>query len=191
MMTSYPTKPLARGNAVLRALGVTSGRVHWTPAGGRNPEAPVPWDSNGHLDCSGFVAWCLGYDRYREVDDTWLNTTEILAEAQSEGAPARDYFRFVGKDERVLPGDVLVYGWKGDTMGHTGVITDVLPGFVRGRWIPLMEWWRNLRVTHCSPSNERTRASEGDGPHAIATTDARIWRRAGVIVRYTKFVNEG
>ncbi len=143
--------------------------------GGRHPEADVPWDDQRQCDCSGFVAWVLGYDRYRG-DDVWINTDAILVGKAG-------LFRTVPKEEEVSVGDALVYGSvyvNGERRpGHVGVITEIAPSFVRGG----PEWWRALKVAHCSPGNSR---ALGSG-HAIAETDARIWRSKGRIVRFRSF----
>jgi hypothetical protein len=143
--------------------------------GGRHPDADAPWDHQRQCDCSGFVAWVLGYDRLQS-DDVWINTDAILAGRAGLFGP-------VAAAEPVSVGDALVYGSihvNGERRpGHVGIITEVAAGFVRGG----PEWWRDLRVAHCSPSNSR---AFGSG-HAIAETDARIWRSKGRIVRFRRF----
>jgi hypothetical protein len=185
--------PLELEEAIERAVA-TCARVHGgggagAPAreqafyklgtGGRHPEHAAPWDARRQCDCSGFIAWIFGYDRYLG-DDVWINTDAIVR--QDAGLYAA-----VAAEDEVVAGDVLVYGstyLNGERRpGHVGMITEIAAGFVRDD----ADWWRQLKVAHCSPSNSR---QLGLG-HAIAETDARIWRARGRFVRFRSFAAAG
>lgn len=168
--------------------------------GGRNPANKTPLDVNEQADCSGATAHFCGYDRFQgyedDGDERWVNTDAILYAARPDAvekgfastAAIDDHgepmFRVVRKGEQVMPGDLLVYGSTKVSgvrvPGHVGMITAVPGSFVRGG----TNWWKHLTVVHCSPSNSR---KFGPG-HAIAATDAAIWRKKGYIVRPTFYV---
>lgn len=151
-------------------------------AGGRNPNSEHPYNNLGQVDCSGFVAWALGYDRLQPGDRSnqegrWVYTDSI----QKDGINSRNDFRLVRKTESVLPGDLLVYA--GTTVngerkpGHVGMIVKVGPLFRRGE----AGWHKHLSVAHATPSHRRKYGN------VVAVTDAVIWRKKGYIVRYTGF----
>lgn len=94
-------------------------------AGGRDPNAPTPFIA-GRCDCSGFVAWAVGYDRkIGALAFEWLNTDTMIIDALSENL----FYELVTKE--YLPGDVVVYpgidlnrDGKRDRVGHCGVIVE-------------------------------------------------------------------
>lgn len=127
--------------------------------GGTTPESMVPWDSDGGLDCSGFVAWCLGYDRYQQIGDKpkgyWLNTDVIRAGGRND---------FVEVD-RPAPGVLLVYGrhpfGKKPYIGHVGMIVSV-PAEWDSDEVPC---WHALQVAHCHGPNGRRPGIEITGAY--------------------------
>lgn len=205
MIKSYGRLSLTAEQAATRAAGkvreVKAGlnAYYKLGTGGRNPNAG-PLNTLGQADCSGFVAWACGYDRfqgYHGSQERWVNTDAILyaaypsavddgfeTEAGMDVGPDGKMigmFRRIGKHDAIKPGDILVYGsvmLGGERRpGHTGIIVSVHSDFVRGGDM----WWNHLDVAHCSPSNSR---KFGVG-HAIFTTNAAIWRKKGYIVRPT------
>jgi hypothetical protein len=190
---------LTRAQAVQRALDCVSDKDHYyrLGSGGRNPKADRPYDSKGRVDCSGFVSWALGFDRYQHFigiygvpEDWWWSTDGLYDDATDRGQLDDDqrygpgWFRMVAKTEPVLPGDVLVYpDYKlngVNKQGHTGLIVEVLPGFKRGK----AGWHERLLVAHATPSH---RLKYGN---VVAVTNARAWRKKGYIVRFTQFAGE-
>lgn len=131
-------------------------------AGGRKPKAPLPEDDRG-LDCSGFYAWCLGVDRYYNMDDDpekeWIETTAIVRSARSGVGP----FELV---ENPRPGDGIVWGDSRGKQGHVGIVSEVVEG-------------KATKVIHCSTGNQRAFGK------AIAETDAGIFHRNNAI--YVRF----
>ena len=195
MSTHYPTLKLTRDNTLARARSLVGQRGFYKLGkGGRNPAKNGPWDDvvTTHpatipgCDCSGGIAWLLGYDRWQAPDD-WFGTDRIVEDAR---ARVHKLFRLVKRDEVVLPGDVLVYASNpklGLKKGHVELITAVLPGFKRGSYVKGKEWYRFI---------ESVGVSTGRGDHAAQVRKtARLWAdqahggRDGYIVRYTGFVD--
>lgn len=122
--------------------------------GGRDPSAIVPWNTEKQLDCSGFVCWANGLDRFQDPD--WLSTDGIIRFAKQN-----KLFKIVSTPE---PGDVVVYGDSKNSVGnrvqgHTGIVSVV------GSWGN----WSALKVIHCSNGSfEKT----GD---AIRETEGKLF----------------
>ncbi len=196
----YPTLKLTRDNALFRANRLT-GQTGWyrLGKGGRHPEYNGPWHDvpvkegdprAGTIpgcDCSGGIAWILGYDRYQPPDD-WFGTDRIVEDAL---ARRHKLFRLVKRTEAVLPGDVLVYPSNpalGLKKGHVELIVAVLPGFVRGQYTKGSEWYRFVHSVGVS-TGRRDRAAQ-------VRKTARLWAdqahggRDGYIVRYIGFTDE-
>jgi hypothetical protein len=190
---------LTRTEAVERAVACSKdkGSFYGLGRGGRDPKARRPYDSKGRVDCSGFVSWALGFDRYQHFigiygvpEDWWWSTDGLYDDATDRGQLDDDqrygpgWFRMVAKTEPVQPGDVLVYpDYKlngVNKQGHTGLIVDVLPGFKRGK----VGWHEHLLVAHATPSH---RLKYGN---VVAVTNARAWRKRGYLVRFTQFAGE-
>lgn len=188
----HPSVPLTRDNALFRAHRLT-GQTGWyrLGKGGRNPALNGPWaiaaDGAFGTDCSGGIAWILGYDRYQPPDD-WFGTDRIVEDARRA---KHKLFRLVKRSEAVLPGDVLVYpsnpelGWK---KGHVELIVAVLPGFKRTNYTKGSEWYRFVHSVGVS-TGRRDRA-------ARVRKTARLWAdqahggRDGYIVRFLGFTDE-
>lgn len=97
---------------------VGQGRYH-LGSGGKNPQAPHPFDSDGTCDCSGLVCWVLELPRKDPATGVWRNTDQLEADARGQvrgdigdGVPWED----------AQPGDVIVYG-AGPKIGHTGIVS--------------------------------------------------------------------
>ncbi len=119
MTKSNGTISIAAENRALRALQWVgnNGITYKLGAGGRTP-AQLPYvKGEGELDCSGFVAWCCGYDRFQEGLG-WINTDAL--EKLSDTSTS---FIRVSSDE-VAAGDIVVYG-AGAKIGHTGIVVAV------------------------------------------------------------------
>lgn len=147
--------------------------------GGKDPHAPYPadWSFGGRVptcDCTGFVCWSLGIDRYQPefpVYGGWVNTDSAII-ASERGV----WFEPIEAPE---VGCVAVYGGerydgRRTRVGHWGVVTGV-----PAEWAAdLIDCWDALRVTHCSSSRSRKTGA------AIHETSGRIWARRGRLLRY-------
>lgn len=136
-------------------------------------------------DCSGLVSFVFRYRR-----SSW-NTDAITKDARY----AKTRFRLLAKDEAVVPSDIIVRpgpdqngDGQRDSPGHVGIVTRVLPGFVRGA----PDWWKHLEVTHCSGRLQNTIDTINDDPFspktgkrygAVRSTDASVWKSSGYLVR--------
>lgn len=102
--------PIRRDSVLSRArLAMRKGTRYVLGAGGYDPKAPLPHDSNRGCDCTGFVAWAWGIDRRRSRNG--------LVEVQSDALiiEANRLNGNVVKLSKPEPGCVLVYGgiWLG------------------------------------------------------------------------------
>jgi hypothetical protein len=122
-------------DVVTRARSVVGSGTYKLGMGGRNPELNEPFDKFDRCDCSGFVAWCLGIDRYQpgRIDGDWIETTAVYHDTQL----------FTPMNDR-LPGYVIVYPDANGHQGHIGIISAVDFG------------GRITRVIHCSHSNSES-----------------------------------
>jgi len=142
-------------------------------AGGFQPDAQWPWNSEGQLDCSGFLAWCLGTSRYlhhpwyRNVNGGWLETSAIVRDC---GTRFGLFDRVPWSQARTA--DLLVYGDSGEHQGHVGIISEVDAAAEGAEAAP-------SKVIHCSAGNFR------EGGDAIAETGVELWeKRGGIVARY-------
>ncbi len=126
--------------------------------GGRRPKNETPADSENGCDCSGYVAWCLGFDRYieepfyarRNGDDGvkgWFETSAAAADAVDKAG-------ILTVIDAPVPGCIAVYGDSGGSEGHIGIVTEVNS---KGK---------ATKVIHCSSSAYK---KHGD---AIAENDS-------------------
>lgn len=140
--------------------------------GGKDPLAAHPGmpsygDRTWTADCFGFVAWALGFDRYQVVrfplSGGWLNTDSAVEDAKGRQ-------RFFAPVAVPKPGDIVVYGRGGGSVGHVGLVTTV-PA----------EWdgdFAKVGVVHCSGGHDRKLG------YAIAEDNAKIWAKRGMFLRY-------
>lgn len=144
--------PLTQAESLARARRMVRRKIKYNlGAGGRHPDDDSP-DTERSCDCSGFIAWVLGYDRRQSPRDFpstggWVNTDAILADAEGP----RLWFEPVELlGSVVAPGTLLVYGTTPATPnrpripGHVGIVT------VPAAWEGVV---RDLRVVHCSNRN--------------------------------------
>jgi CHAP domain-containing protein len=154
--------PVTLAQIIKRARSVVGEGKYLLGAGGRVPSHATPFDEHGQCDCSGFVAWCLGQDRFQpsHIGGNWIETTDIVADATG---PQKMFERVYEKK----PGYVIVYADKGGHQGHVGIIStwpDQHGGF---------------RVIHCSMGNYRTKGV------AIAETGPDVFTiRGAITVRF-------
>jgi len=181
-VTRGTVRPTTRVEAIGRALSMIGQPIEYQLKphnGGGNPDAPDPathWIDNERTpratcDCAGFVAWCLGYDRYQPRNfphwGGWINTDSMLFAAQVTStwfAPSPYY--------DAEPGEIVVYGSRINPKtgkrvpGHVGIITHRFP----------------QRVTHCSSGNFIRLG------YAVAETDDAPWRNPAKGARYLRYL---
>lgn len=147
-------------------------------AGGRDPYAATPavlvdGSNNTHgCDCSGFVAWALGVDRYlpnasvpHMPNGKWLETTTLFNDARSP-------YGFVAEVpwQSAMMADLLVWPDRAGKQGHVGIVSSVgAYGDASRSSIGPMS------VIHCSSGNWR----KGD---AIAETGVHVFLQNKAIV---------
>ncbi len=125
-------------------------------------------ESTGFLDCSGFTAWVLGYDRdFRDkvsktLDgwDGYSNTDSKIAEAEAEGK----VYTILKEPELgcIIVGESFRKPLAvRRTIGHEGVVVAFDKFATRGL--------AGVAVVHCSPSNYKY------GDSAVFKTSASLW----------------
>jgi hypothetical protein len=116
-------------------------------------------------DCSGFVAWCLGYDRYQpDLFSTyggWVSVDSAIIDART----SRQWFDLTEKPQA---GDLIAYpsidvnhDGSRDRVGHIGMVVETAGAM------------RLMQVAHCSKGNDRRIG------RAIAATDGTPWAASG------------
>jgi len=154
---------LLRDQVVSRARSAIG---HETPYmlghGGRDPLSTLPGDPE--CDCSGFVAWALGVDRYLPngviphlPGGDWLETSSVYRDALSSYG-----FAALLPWSEAKPADVLVYPDREGHHGHIGLVSKA-----NGFGAEL--------VIHCSLGNWNERHD------AIQETDTRVFQRHGAV----------
>lgn len=170
------TKRLPRSLGVLRAgevvdrarSAVGHGTKYVLGAGGRNPRAQRP---GTECDCSGFVAWALGVDRYLPngliphlPGGDWFETSAVYLDARSPLGYVVEV-----PWAAAAAGDVVVWPDRNGSQGHIGVVTQVSTSGPQ-------------LVAHCSSGNWRTTAD------AIRETSSVLFLRNGAIVARVAWV---
>jgi hypothetical protein len=174
--------PVTLDDIVRRARSVLNEGRYILGQGGRVPSADTPFDAGTRgCDCSGFVSWCIGLDRYQPadrggIDGDYIETSAIVADALHSDQQRL----FVGIQRDRQPGHIIVYGdqWVWQTVdgkrkyvkkseGHVGIISEVdSHGAV-------------LKVIHCSMGNFRTLRV------AVAETDPHVFfQRNWITVKF-------
>lgn len=152
---------ISSSEIVSRARGAIGlGTRYKLGAGGRLKNTGIGTE----CDCSGFVAFALGVDRYLATwlphyeGGAWLETTTLERDALSP-------WGFVQADawKNGLPGDLVVWGDRGGRQGHVGVVATADASGPR-------------TVVHCSSGNFK---ATGD---AIRETGSALFLRNGAIV---------
>lgn len=134
----------------------------------------------GFCDCSGLLAWA---GQWADPGRGAWNTDSIVDDA----IHAQKRFALVAHDVAVRAGDIVVkpgpdldHDGHRDHPGHCGVVTKVLPEFVRGGH----DWWEWLLVTHCSGALQLHLDPATGKPYgAVRETNAAIWALDGYIIR--------
>ncbi|OLY91822.1 chitosanase of glycosyl hydrolase group 75 [Cnuella takakiae] len=142
---------LTTSEVIKRARTMLSRRtIYKLGKGGMNPSALRASDSNNELDCSGFVAWCLGISRHTsnsfyasyngDGNKGWFETTAVYRDANH-------HLGLVTRIDNPVRGCIVVYG---DSIvngqrrqGHIGIVTEVSEAGVA------------RKVIHCSSSGYR------------------------------------
>lgn len=146
-----------------RARSQVGRGVYKLGTGGRDPHAATPFIT-GQCDCSGFVAWCLGLDRYQpgKIDGDWVSTTAVWRDAQG---PRRLFERV--EPAQATAGDIVVYGSTYEHgrrvgIGHIGVVVE--PAVIVA----------TMRIVHCAASGEI----------AVRESNGAVWdRHHGIVAR--------
>jgi len=218
LMTHPANLNLTRHEMLTRALEWTKSELpnyYRLGYGGRDPAAPTPFRVEGGLrrcDCSGFVAWAGGLDRFQKMTKAqayqrrldydagnggvWFNTANIVNDAK--GA-VHTFYRQVEMKEAVLPGDIVIYP------PHPAMEVKVLTadgGFFMKK-IPKKTYGHTGVITWVAPDFHRYRGRRpGWGfklkvahcstvnkanPRAVRESDAGIWERdtQAIIIRRT------
>lgn len=117
--------------------------------GGRRPNDATPAQEN-QCDCSGYIAWCLGFDRfirnpfYARIngeagsDRGWFETSAAHQDAQATTGILRQL-------SAPVPGAIAVYPDSNGREGHIGIVTQVRDG-------------RPTHIIHCASSHPARRA---------------------------------
>ena len=145
-MKLYSAKDLKPGRLQTRVIrarrAIGRGTKYKLGQGGFHPIDTLP-TRTGYCDCSGFVAWVLGLDRWQGRHNKrhssampWIETTAMVRDANGKG------LLFVKLDGPV-PGCIVVYGDSFGRQGHTGIVDNV-----RGP--------KDFDVVHCSVGNDRS-----------------------------------
>ncbi len=114
--------------------------------GGMNPGSPTPAVGN-KCDCTGFVAWCLGFSRklndrfYVEFNGGWFETTAVWTDIGTNVG--------ILEPSNKRSGAIIVYPDSAGHQGHIGILIDA------------------THVVHCSKGND---TSTGDAIQITALT---------------------
>lgn len=143
-MTRGQIKELTSQDAINRARAIASlaRSVYKLGAGGKYPNAPVPFSMLDEIygcDCIGFVCWCLGLDRFQEklfpAYEGWINTDSVLIDARTY----RSLFKLTDQPQ---PGDIVVYPGLHDVKGNRTRIGHV--AFIDEVTFDTSNWTANL-----------------------------------------------
>lgn len=160
---------------IQRARAAAEKPTKYSLGSGATYTAPHPAGDDGACDCSGFVAWALGYARYQpglawlvKLNGGWVNTDGIVSDTMQ---PTGLY----EPRSKAAPGAIVVYpsqGYalrylfssaRGPKIGHVGIVTSLNKN--------------GYSVIHCSAGNFRKFGN------AIAETDYEVFER----VAYRRF----
>lgn len=184
-------RPTTRDEAIERALAWVGRKSRYRLGGGAHVDAEHPFARDGTCDCSGFTGHVTGHNRIQRIEgkrhsfytdnairDAYEHRRSWIMRGGVVGAGPEHLYRGVDDDDVlgcliVRPGRYAKIGrsWKRVKIGHVGIITAVDPGFIQGA----PDWWRMLKVVHCTPNRGR--------PSAVRMTDARAWRRRAYFCR--------
>lgn len=163
--------------AVARARSLVGRGRYVFGAGGRDPCASGPESMLGArcgCDGPGFIAWCLGYDRYQPGFAggwDWVGPDSMIVDAES----TRAWFDTVAAPEAgaliAYPSIDLERDGRTDRPGHVGLIVDV-----PAAWSRLETVWSALRVIHCAQSLQRRVGHAIDETHGVAWSQRASFR---------------
>lgn len=149
-----------QGRCIRARSAIGRGTRYKLSKGGFHPFDALP-TKDGHCDCSGFVAWAIGMDRWQgrhtkpwSAQIPWIETTAIVQDAKGKQ-------RLFKQIERPVPGCIVVYGDRIGRQGHVGLVDSVRSA-------------TDFDVIHCSVGNDRS----GD---AIQRTNGRLFVKAKAI----------
>jgi hypothetical protein len=167
-MRSSQLPPLRK--ALLRARSLVGQGRYIIGAGGRDAAASCPDGTvRGRRGCdyAGFLAWCMGYDRYQRDftrGSDWVNADSMICEAETAGT----WFQPLAAPELgaivAYPSIALDHDGHRDRVGHAALVVE-LPE----PWSSTDAAWTSLRIIHCSPAIQRRLG------HAIDETHAAAW----------------
>jgi cell wall-associated NlpC family hydrolase len=154
-----------RAELLARARAIKALPGEYRLGAGAPHQALSPYDQSGECDCSGFVCWALGIDRYqptlaflkKEIGHCWMNTDAIVADTRISAG----LFLF---PDKARPGDLIVYPSlayarvanakaAGPKIGHVGILTG------------------DRSVIHCSAGNMKAHG------RAVWETDTEVFLR--------------
>lgn len=163
--------------AVARARSFVGRGRYALGAGGRDPGAATPESKVGGrpgCDAAGFVAWCLGYDRYQPGFAgawDWVGPDSMIADAES----ARAWFDTLpGPEVGALiayPSIDLERDGRTDRAGHVGLIVEA-PAL----WSRADTAWTAIRVVHCARSLQRRVGHAIDETHGVGWSQRATFR---------------
>ncbi len=133
-------------------------------------------------DCSGFVSWCCGLDRYQPRDSLlsrynggWISTDAIVYDAQRPRSRGGWFVQV--PPHMVEPGDLVVYGDDEDDEGHVAVVSEFAANPLAPVGAPAL-LGASLRIIDCAASGGATRP----GVRAIRERDGSFFlRHAGTL----------
>ncbi len=182
-MTEQGWAPISPAMVVARALAQRGSGIYKL-GGGAHFRASTVYDAlenryPGTSDCTSLVSYSCMYYK-----NGW-NTDAIVKDAK--GSNRR--FHLVKPDVPVRPSDLLITGNLEDGPDHAGIIVEVLDGFVRGSRTEGREWWRYLRVAHCSGYKQLTiDPKTGKVFGATRVEDAHRWRKVDADGHYSRII---
>lgn len=125
MIPIKPVKLSKLGVRIRWAKSVIGGGKYRLGRGGFDPKSRFPWDKEGLLDCSGFIAWVLEMRRDQvnarkpwSALFPWIETSAIVRDLLG---PQRVFVRIA----EPVPGCLVVVGDGGGKQGHVGLVVDV------------------------------------------------------------------
>lgn len=154
---------------IIRARGAVGMRTRYSLGSGASFRAPHPAGDDGACDCTGYVAWVLGYPRYQpffswlvDLNGGWMNTDGIVVDIQ-KGSGLFEWRRAPQRGVIVVYPSLhyaklhLGYHNGGPGIGHVGIVTEVDGA--------------DYMVLHCSASNFR------EGGDAILETSGKVFEK--------------
>lgn len=159
--------PTTTAELLTRARSALTQKIRYRLGkGGRRPNDPTPAQDGG-CDCSGYVAWCLGFDRfirnpfYARIngeagsDRGWFETSAAYQDAQATTGILRQL-------SAPVPGAIAVYPDSNGHEGHIGIVTQVQDG-------------RATQIIHCASSHTAPKAVRENAGTAFTNNSRTIY----------------